>query len=109
VPLRALQRSDRVWLFYKRYLSGKKTVIGFVADLLDEVEEAFDGLNRQSIGDCERFVRKFSKVLHPHHSHLSVVKIMLCKLYGGNYPEKLESCAMQLLEIANIVAPGNLL
>ena len=50
---------------------------------------AYYCLNRQSVDDYEGYIRKFTGILHPHHSYMTKVKLALCRMYGqskdGNF------------------------
>lgn len=54
----------------------------FIASIIETVGKELVGLKRGSITDCEAFIRKYTKVLHPHHFYLTDVKMALCQMYG---------------------------
>jgi len=68
---------DSDWLCNK--CSVRKTA-NFVAELLIKVGSDFQGVNRRSVKECESFILRNSKILHPHHSYLTEVKMTLCDI-----------------------------
>lgn len=55
---------------------------GFVAHIVETVGKELVALKRGSTSDCEAFIRKYEKVLHPHHFYLMDTKMALCQMYG---------------------------
>ena len=66
---------------------------------------------------CEKFIKTYSKVLHPHHAHMLDIKFSLLNLLGHSEgctmsqmtPEQLtlkESLARTFLQIASKILPG---
>ena len=68
---------------------------GFVYESQCNAIVTYYGLNRQSVEDYEGFIRKFTGILHPHHSYMTKVKLALCRMYGQSEegrPSILNSC-----------------
>ena len=83
-----------------------------VAEAIAQQEE--EGLSPAS---CEKFLKTYSKVLHPHHAHMLDIKFSLLNLLGHTEgfamsqltEEQLsmkESLARTFLEIARKILPG---
>ena len=83
-----------------------------VAEAIARQEE--EGLTPAS---CEKFIKTYSKVLHPHHAHMLDIKFSLLNLLGHTEgftmsqltEEQLsmkESLARTFLEIASKILPG---
>jgi len=83
-----------------------------VASAIAKIEE--EGLTPES---CEKFIKNYSKVLHPNHAHMLDVKFSLLNLLGHSEgysmsqlsEEQLqlkESLARTFLEIASKILPG---
>ena len=83
-----------------------------VAEAIAQQEE--EGLSPAS---CEKFIKTYSKVLHPHHAHMLDIKFSLLNLLGHTEgfamsqltDEQLsvkESLARTFLEIASKILPG---
>ena len=83
-----------------------------VAEAVAQQEE--EGLSPAS---CEKFIKTYSKVLHPHHAHMLDIKFSLLNLLGHTEgfamsqltEEQLslkESLARTFLEIASKILPG---
>lgn len=54
----------------------------FIASVVETVGKELVGLKRGSVAACESFIRKYAKILHPHHFYLTDVKMALCQMYG---------------------------
>ena len=78
-------RSD--WICNK--CSGRKTTKRFLEGLLETVAGDSEGMDRNSISECEAFILKYSKILHPHNSILTEVKFRLIGHYGRSNNGKL--------------------
>ena len=83
-----------------------------VAEAIAKYEE--EGLSPDK---CEKFIKTYSKVLHPHHAHMLDIKFSLLNLLGHSEGytmsqlslEQLslkESLARTFLEIASKILPG---
>lgn len=83
-----------------------------VAEAVAKVEE--EGLTPSS---CQKFIKTYSKVLHPHHAHMLDIKFSLLNILGHSEgftmsqltEEQLslkESLARTFLEIASKILPG---
>ena len=83
-----------------------------VAEAVAKVEE--EGLTPAS---CQKFIKTYSKVLHPHHAHMLDIKFSLLNILGHSEgftmsqltEEQLslkESLARTFLEIASKILPG---
>ena len=83
-----------------------------VAEAIAKVEE--EGLSPAS---CQKFIKTYSKVLHPHHAHMLDIKFSLLNILGHSEgftmsqltEEQLslkESLARTFLEIASKILPG---
>lgn len=94
LPEKPLEDKLSDWICNK---CSHRSIEGYIAaDSLLKVGRAFAGLDRQSIPDCEAFIRKWSKIVHPNHSYLTEVKMVLCDIYGqsenGNIFLKENTC-----------------
>lgn len=83
-----------------------------VAEAIAKMEE--EGLTPAK---CEKFLKTYSKVLHPHHAHMLDVKFSLLNLLGHcegatmsqlteEQLERKESLARTFLEVASKILPG---
>ena len=59
-----------------------KQPAGFIANIVETVGKELVALKRGSLVDCEAFIRRYEKVLHPHHFYLTDTKMALCQMYG---------------------------
>lgn len=54
----------------------------FIANILVNVATDYNSLNRNSIPNCEAFIREKFEILHPHNYILADIKMTLYRLYG---------------------------
>ena len=89
----------------------------YVEDVLEKIGQELIGLKRGSVEDCERFLKKYEDVLHPHHFYLMDVKLALCQMYGHLEGQKLidltdemlntkEALCLELLKLVDVLSPG---
>ena len=97
---------------------GTRQPANYVAEIIESVGKEIVALKKGSVKDCEGFLRKFSKILHPNHFYLTDVKMALCQMYGHLEGQSLiemndetlnakEALALELLKVADAVSPGN--
>lgn len=91
----------------------------YVAEIIETVGKEIVALKRGSVSDCEKFIKTFSKILHPNHFYLTDVKMALCQMYGHLEGQNLidlsdemlntkETLALELIKLADAVSPGTL-
>lgn len=96
---------------------GTRHPANYVAEIIESVGKELVALKKGSASDCEGFLKKFSKILHPHHFYLTDVKMALCQMYGHLEGQSLvdlndetlemkESLALELLKLADVISPG---
>ncbi|XP_057376965.1 SET domain-containing protein SmydA-8-like [Daphnia carinata] len=96
---------------------GTRQPANYVAEIIESVGKEIVALKKGSLKDCEGFLRKFSKILHPNHFYLTDVKMALCQMYGHLEGQSLiemnddtlnakEALALELLKVADAVSPG---
>lgn len=89
----------------------------YVEDLIEKIGKELVELKRGSIKQCERFLKKYEDVLHPHHFYMIDVKLALCQMYGHLEGQKLidltddelnakESLCLELLKLVDVLSPG---
>lgn len=89
----------------------------FANHLIEKIGKELIALKKGSAKECEKFIEKYSNVLHPHHFYLNDVKLALCQMYGrlegqnliemgDNVLNKKEALGLELLKIADVVSPG---
>ena len=97
---------------------GARQPANYAAEIIESVGKEIVALKKGSVKDCEGFLRKFSKILHPNHFYLTDVKMALCQMYGHLEGQSLiemnddtlnakEALALDLLKVADAVSPGN--
>lgn len=90
----------------------------YVEDLIEKIGKELVELKRGSIKQCERFLKKYEDVLHPHHFYMIDVKLALCQMYGHLEGQKLidltddelnakESLCLELLKLVDVLSPGS--
>jgi len=65
--------------------SDRKSVTS-IGDLMGRIEKDLDVVNkddnRENASVCEKYIKKYEKILHPNHYMLLSIKISLCHAYG---------------------------
>lgn len=75
-----------------------KSVINLTKDSMQE----FLNLDLESVPDCENFIQKYAKTLHPHNFMLTGVKYSLVNKYRPSSEENLNDAACTLSYIFNV-------
>jgi len=89
----------------------------YVEDVVEKIGQELVELKRGSVEDCERFLKKYDNILHPHHFYLIDVKLALCQMYGHLEDQKIidlteeilntkEALCLELLKVIDVLSPG---
>ena len=85
--------------------------------MVEKIGQELVELKRGSVEDCERFLKKYDNILHPHHFYLIDVKLALCQMYGHLEDQKIidlteeilntkEALCLELLKVIDVLSPG---